>query len=132
MTPSAGALALSGGNVRCRADLGRHADPLTRRHEEMGSQAVWSRMAMFQVPTRPAGHVHVEFKAGRMDWDGRMVTPDKRKGKILLYTSEEDQLTHFQWMDRDKNEAWAVLKSDSGRVETEMMRPCEAWLECYG
>ncbi|CAE7591640.1 adrm1-b [Symbiodinium pilosum] len=61
-------------------------------------------MAMFQVPTRPAGHVHVEFKAGRMDWDGRMVTADKRKGKILLYTSEEDQLTHFQWMDRDKNE----------------------------
>lgn len=61
-------------------------------------------MAMFQVPTRPSGHVHVEFKAGRMDWDGRMVTPDKRKGKILLYTSEEDQLTHFQWMDRDKNE----------------------------
>lgn len=59
---------------------------------------------MFQVPTRPAGHVHVEFKAGRMDWDGRMVTPDKRKGKILLYTSEEDQLTHFQWLDRDKNE----------------------------
>eukprot|EP00435_Cladocopium_sp_Y103_P073681 s43_g44.t1 len=63
-----------------------------------------SEMAMFQVPTRPSGHVHVEFKAGRMDWDGRMVTPDKRKGKILLYTSEEDQLTHFQWMDRDKNE----------------------------
>lgn len=59
---------------------------------------------MFQVPTRPAGHVHVEFKAGRMDWDGRMVTADKRKGKVLLYTSEEDQLTHFQWMDRDKNE----------------------------
>ena len=59
---------------------------------------------MFQVPTRPAGHVHVEFKAGRMDWDGRMVTADKRKGKILLYTSEDDQLTHFQWMDRDKNE----------------------------
>jgi len=59
---------------------------------------------MFQVPSRPAGHVHVEFKAGRMDWDGRMVTPDKRKGKIILYTSEEDQLTHFQWMDRDKNE----------------------------
>mmetsp|Transcript_40109 Transcript_40109/g.74784 ORF Transcript_40109/g.74784 Transcript_40109/m.74784 type:complete len:285 (-) Transcript_40109:128-982(-) len=61
-------------------------------------------MAMFQVPTRPAGHVHVEFKAGRMDWDGRMVTADKRKGKILLYTSEEDQLTHFQWMDREKND----------------------------
>jgi len=48
--------------------------------------------------------VHVEFKAGRLDWNGRMVTADKRKGKIVLYTSEDEQLTHFQWMDRDKNE----------------------------
>lgn len=39
-----------------------------------------------------------------MDWDGRMVTPDKRKGKIVLFTSEDEQLTHFQWHDRDKNE----------------------------
>jgi len=61
---------------------------------------------MFQQPAaRPTGHVHADFRAGRMDWDGRMVTPDKRKGKIVLYTSEEDQLTHFQWWDRDKNEA---------------------------
>lgn len=57
-------------------------------------------MALFQAPARPAGHVHVEFKAGRCDWDGRLVTPDKRKGKIVLYTSEEEQLTHFQWIDR--------------------------------
>lgn len=39
-----------------------------------------------------------------MDWDGRMVTPDKRKGKVVLFTSEEEQLTHFQWHDREKNE----------------------------
>lgn len=61
-------------------------------------------MALFQQPIRPAGHVHAEFKAGRMDWDGRKVTADKRKGKIVLFTSEEEQLTHFQWWDREKNE----------------------------
>lgn len=60
---------------------------------------------MFQpAAPRVPGHVHVEFKAGRMDWDGRMVTADKRKGKIVLFTSEEDQLTHLTWWDRDKNE----------------------------
>mmetsp|Transcript_82778 Transcript_82778/g.208399 ORF Transcript_82778/g.208399 Transcript_82778/m.208399 type:complete len:133 (+) Transcript_82778:57-455(+) len=61
-------------------------------------------MAMFQQPSRPAGQVHVEFKAGRMDWDGKKVTADKRKGKVVLFTSEEEQLTHFQWHDREKNE----------------------------
>jgi len=59
---------------------------------------------MFQQPQRPAGQVHVEFRAGRMDWDGRMVTPDKRKGKVILFTSEDEQLTHFQWYDREQKE----------------------------
>lgn len=39
-----------------------------------------------------------------MDYDGKKVTADKRKGKIVLFTSEEEQLTHFQWWDREKNE----------------------------
>lgn len=51
-----------------------------------------------------AGGQTQSFRAGRMDWDGRMVTPDKRKGKVVLFTSEEEQLTHFQWHDREKNE----------------------------
>lgn len=59
---------------------------------------------MFQQPQRPPGQVHVEFRAGRMEWDGRMVTADKRKGKIVLFTSEDEQLTHFQWHDREKKE----------------------------
>lgn len=59
---------------------------------------------MFQQPQRPNGTVHAEFRAGRMDWDGRMVTADKRKGKIVLMTAEEEQLMHFQWYDRDKSE----------------------------
>jgi len=63
-------------------------------------------MAMFQQPAaRPNGNIHVEFKAGRMDWDGRMVTADKRKGKVVLVTSEDEQLMHFQWWDRSKSEA---------------------------
>lgn len=61
-------------------------------------------MALFQQPVRPNGLVHVEFKAGKMDWDGKKVTADKRKGKVLLFTSEDEQLTHFQWIDREKNE----------------------------
>jgi len=61
-------------------------------------------MALFQQPVRPNGSVHVEFKAGRMDWDGKMVTADKRKGKLILLTNVEEQLMHIQWMDRDKNE----------------------------
>lgn len=28
----------------------------------------------------------VEFKAGRMNFDGRMVTPDRRKGFIRIVT----------------------------------------------
>lgn len=39
-----------------------------------------------------------------MDWDGKKVTADKRKGKIILYTSEEETLTHIQWVDREKND----------------------------
>uniref|UniRef100_A0A7S2KTS2 Pru domain-containing protein n=1 Tax=Zooxanthella nutricula TaxID=1333877 RepID=A0A7S2KTS2_9DINO len=61
-------------------------------------------MALFQQPVRPNGLVHVEFRAGRMDWDGKKVTADKRKGKVILFTSEEEQLMHFQWLDREKGE----------------------------
>merc|ERR1719229_1885200 len=34
-----------------------------------------------------------------------MVTADKRKGKLVLLTSEEEQLMHVQWYERDKSEA---------------------------
>jgi len=60
--------------------------------------------AMFQQPIRPAGDVHVEFRAGLCEYDGRIVTADKRKGKMVLVTSSEDQLLHVQWYDREKNE----------------------------
>jgi 26S proteasome regulatory subunit N13 len=41
----------------------------------------------------------VEFKAGRMNLKGKMVQPDKRKGLVYVYQSE-DSLMHFCWKDR--------------------------------
>ena len=43
--------------------------------------------------TCTAGTVHAEFKAGRMDWDGKMVTPDKRKGKIVPRSSSSNRFS---------------------------------------
>jgi len=45
----------------------------------------------------------VEFRAGKLDWDGKMCTPDKRKGKLSLVKDAED-LHHVIWFDREKNE----------------------------
>jgi len=41
----------------------------------------------------------VEFRAGKMNLKGNMVHPDKRKGLVYIYQSE-DGLTHFCWKDR--------------------------------
>ncbi|KAK2156752.1 hypothetical protein LSH36_206g04024 [Paralvinella palmiformis] len=53
-----------------------------------------------------AGRSHsknlVEFRAGKMYMKGRMVHPDKRKGQIYVYQSD-DSLMHFCWKDRSKN-----------------------------
>ncbi|KAH9372593.1 hypothetical protein HPB48_019112 [Haemaphysalis longicornis] len=41
----------------------------------------------------------VEFRAGKMTLNGKMVHPDKRKGTVYLHQSE-DSLMHFCWKDR--------------------------------
>jgi len=41
----------------------------------------------------------VEFRAGKMNLKGNMVHPDKRKGLVYIYQSD-DGLTHFCWKDR--------------------------------
>jgi 26S proteasome regulatory subunit N13 len=41
----------------------------------------------------------VEFKAGKMTLKDKMVQPDKRKGLVYVYQSE-DSLMHFCWKDR--------------------------------
>ncbi|XP_074648205.1 proteasomal ubiquitin receptor ADRM1-like [Tubulanus polymorphus] len=41
----------------------------------------------------------VEFRAGKMFMRGKMVHPDKRKGMVYVYQSD-DSLMHFCWKDR--------------------------------
>src|SRR3989344_6053409 len=50
----------------------------------------------------------VEFKAGKMLIRGKMVIPDKRKGKIELAQSPDDQLMHFRWKDRSTGQVETV------------------------
>jgi len=46
----------------------------------------------------------VEFKAGKMIMEGKMVRPDKRKGLVQLRQSE-DGLIHFVWKERLSGQA---------------------------
>ncbi len=41
----------------------------------------------------------VEFRAGKMSLSGTLVTPDKRKGMVMVEQGD-DQLMHFKWKDR--------------------------------
>lgn len=41
----------------------------------------------------------VEFKAGKMNMVNKTVHPDKRKGLVYVYQSD-DALMHFCWKDR--------------------------------
>ncbi|XP_018562043.1 proteasomal ubiquitin receptor ADRM1 homolog isoform X1 [Anoplophora glabripennis] len=51
-------------------------------------------------PGSTGGNKHlVEMRAGKMNLKGRMVYPDKRKGLLYVYQSE-DSLMHFCWQDR--------------------------------
>jgi len=67
-------------------------------------------MALFQQPVKPNGQVHVEFRAGRLNHDGKTVTPDKRKGKIFLSTDPTEGLQKIHWVDREKNKIeWETI-----------------------
>lgn len=55
--------------------------------------------ALFGSTGRSQSKNLVEFRAGKMFMKGKMVHPDKRKGLVYVYQSE-DALMHFCWKDR--------------------------------
>lgn len=56
--------------------------------------------ALFGAAASSRGNKNlVEFKAGKMTLSGKTVQPDKRKGLVYVYQSE-DSLMHFCWKDR--------------------------------
>jgi len=61
------------------------------------------RVALFSgggARTTPnASKALVEFRAGKMNMSGTLVTPDKRKGMVMVEQGD-DQLMHFKWKDR--------------------------------
>jgi hypothetical protein len=51
------------------------------------------------------------WKAGKLNWDGRMVTADPRKGTLALTTSD-DGLKHVTWTERNPNKTNASAEED--------------------
>lgn len=60
----------------------------------------------------------VEFRAGKMFMKGKMVHPDKRKGLVYVFQSD-DSLMHFCWKDRgagNVEEVSSDFKSAQSRI----------------
>jgi hypothetical protein len=47
----------------------------------------------------------VEFRAGKMKLDGRMLKADERKGTVRVFMSAEDGVVHFTWLKRPSGAA---------------------------
>jgi hypothetical protein len=58
--------------------------------------------ALFSSASNPRSKNLIEFKAGKMLLQGKTVKPDKRKGLLYAYQSE-DTLMHLCWKDRTSN-----------------------------
>jgi 26S proteasome regulatory subunit N13 len=65
----------------------------------------------------------VEFRAGKMSLKDKMVTPDKRKGLIYIYQSD-DSLMHFCWKDRTTDAIEDDLMIFPDDVEVKKITQC--------
>ena len=65
----------------------------------------------------------VEFKAGKMTLKGKMVHPDKRKGLVYVYQSD-DSLMHFCWKDRTSGVVEDDLMIFPDDIETRKVAQC--------
>ena len=64
----------------------------------------------------------VSFKAGRMDYDGKMVTPDRRKGLIRVIKNLMTHETQFQWCDPDTEQPIESLYIFPGDAKFEKVK----------
>ncbi|CAK8683168.1 proteasomal ubiquitin receptor ADRM1-like [Clavelina lepadiformis] len=56
-------------------------------------------MSLFSNTSSISNKNLVEFRAGKMNFKGKTVMPDKRKGLVYIYQTD-DSLMHFCWKDR--------------------------------
>ena len=63
----------------------------------------------------------VEFKAGKMDYDGRMVKPDRRKGTIKVQ-NEGPEMKKFQWFELDNPAPVEEFYCFAGEVKFEKVK----------
>ncbi|KAF1872569.1 hypothetical protein Lal_00016405 [Lupinus albus] len=79
----------------------------------IGSSAMWGLvlcqrrmylwMSSSSMDAFPAiQEIMLEFRAGKMNFEGKTVVPDSRKGLVRIARGEEG-LVHFQWLDRTQN-----------------------------
>jgi len=70
----------------------------------------------------------VEFRAGKMSMNGTLVTPDKRKGLVMVEQGD-DQLMHFKWKDRSSGNIEDDLIIFPDDVEFKKVSQCMKELE---
>lgn len=86
--------------------------------------------ALFGGSGRSRSKNLVEFKAGKMTLKGKMVHPDKRKGLVYVYQSD-DSLMHFCWKDRTSGVVEDDLMIFPDDIETRKVAQCttgRVWL----
>ncbi|XP_041360643.1 proteasomal ubiquitin receptor ADRM1-like [Gigantopelta aegis] len=66
----------------------------------------------------------VEFRAGKMHMKGNMVHPDKRKGLVYVYQSD-DSLMHFCWKDRTSGNVDDDLIIFPDDIEFKSVKQCK-------
>eukprot|EP00126_Sphaerothecum_destruens_P001052 Sdes_comp12760_c0_seq1m3010 len=81
-------------------------------------------MSLFPTLNNAASNSRlVEFKAGKMKLEGKLVTPDQRKGLVYIHQSQ-DQLLHFCWKDRTTGEVEDDLIIFPEEAEFKIVEQC--------
>lgn len=61
----------------------------------------------------------VEIKAGRMNFDGRVVKPDRRRG-IIRVIQDSQGMKQFQWLDADTKNPLEVSNTSCDTIRATM------------